>query len=212
MSKKGLRNVMAEVSYEKLTPKHFKQVITLANKVHGDGYLNDQSMADWAARSISADISSTNTSYVALLNNKASKKTDNIEDKYQLIGFRITFTPEHWQADQWCSPDLWQVPKSQCCYFKCNTVDEQYRGLGVGKKLLRLSIEAAKKQGAQAGIAHLWKQSPNNSAVAYFTHCGGELIKTHPDKWNEESKNGYACILCGHDCHCDAAEMIIHFY
>ena len=74
-----------------------------------------------------------------------------------------------------------------------------------------LNIEAAKQQGATAGIAHLWKQSPNNSAVAYFTHCGGKLVKSHPDKWNEASKHGYNCILCGHDCHCEAAEMIIRF-
>ena len=186
---------MSEVIYKKLTPKYFKQVIKLANEVHGDGYLNDKSIANWASRGISNHI---NCSYVALKNEK-------------LIGFRITFTAEHWQIDQWCSPNLWQVPKDKCCYFKCNTVNEKYRGLGVGKKLLQLSISAAKKQGSQAGVAHLWKQSPNNSAVAYFTHCGGELIKSHPDRWNEESKHGYNCILCGYDCHCDAAEMIIRF-
>lgn len=186
---------MTKVSYQALTPKYFRQVIKLANEVHGDGYLTEESIADWTSRGISADI---NCGYVALLNN-------------QVIGFRITFSAQHWQIDQWCSPDLWQVSAHKCCYFKCNTVNENYRGLGVGKKLLQLSIKAAKQQGAQAGVAHLWKQSPNNSAVAYFTHCGGELVKSHPDKWNEASKQGYNCILCGHDCHCEAAEMIIRF-
>ena len=194
---------MANVNYEKLTPKHFKQVIKLANEVHGDGYLNDESIANWADRGISNNI---NCGYVAMLNDSSNAKFDE-----KLIGFRITFAADHWQADQWCSPNLWQVAEDKCCYFKCNTVDGNYRGLGVGKKLLQLSIEAAKQQGAQAGVAHLWKQSPNNSAVAYFTHCGGELVKSHPDKWNEESKQGYDCILCGHDCHCEAAEMIIRF-
>jgi hypothetical protein len=187
---------MYTVNYEKLTPKHFKQVIKLANEVHGDGYLNDKSIAEWAARGISRNI---NCGYVALLNDNSNTETEE-----KLIGFRITFSAKHWQADQWCSPDLWQTPKDKCCYFKCNTVD-------VGKKLLQLSIIAAKQQGAKAGVAHLWKQSPNNSAVAYFTHCGGELVKYHPDKWNEESKQGYNCILCRHECHCDAAEMIIYF-
>ena len=191
----------SEIVYAHLTPQYFKQVIALGNKVHGDGYLDDNSMAKWAARGISNNI---NCGYVALLN------TDSTTEK-KLIGFRITFAAEHWQADQWCSPTLWQVHEEQCCYFKCNTVDEDYRGLGVGKKLLQHSITAAKQQGAQAGIAHLWKQSPKNSAVAYFTHCGGELVKSHPDKWNEDSKQGYNCILCGHDCHCEAAEMIIYF-
>lgn len=194
---------MANVNYEKLTPKHFKQIIELANKVHGDGYLNDESIAKWAALGISNNI---NCGYVALLNDSSNAKSEE-----KVIGFRITFSAEHWHADQWCSPDLWKVPENKCCYFKCNTVDENYRGLGVGRKLLQLSIKAAKQQGAQAGVAHLWKQSPNNSAVAYFTHCGGELVKSHPDKWNEESKLWYDCILCGHDCHCEAAEMIIYF-
>ena len=194
---------MPNINYKKLVPKYFKQVIKLGNKVHGDGYLNNKSLASWVERGISNNI---NCGYVALLNNTANKASGE-----KLIGFRITFAAEHWQADKWCSPNLWQVPKDKCCYFKCNTVDENYRGLGVGKKLLQLSIEAAKQQGAQAGIAHLWKQSPNNSAVAYFTHCGGKLIKSHPDKWNEASKQGYSCILCGYDCHCEAAEMIIRF-
>lgn len=186
---------MAEVNYQKLVPTYFEQVIQLANTVHGDGYLTNESIADWVNRGIHAGI---NCGYVALLNQ-------------QVIGFRITFSANNWPIDQWCSPKLWQVPSEKCCYFKCNTVDQKYRGLGVGKKLLKLSIEAAKQQGATAGIAHLWKQSPNNSAVAYFTHCGGKLVKSHPDKWNEASKHGYNCILCGHDCHCEAAEMIIRF-
>lgn len=187
------------IIYTELTAKYFKQVIELGNQVHGDGYLNQQNIADWAAQGISNDI---NSGYVALSKEGSNEK---------LIGFRITFAAQHWQADQWCSPKLWQVTKDECCYFKCNTVDENYRGLGVGKKLLKLSISAAKKQGALAGVSHLWKQSPKNSAVAYFTQCGGKLVQSHPDKWNEESKQDYNCVLCGHDCHCEAAEMIIYF-
>lgn len=204
---------MTTVNYEKLTPKHFKQVIKLANEVHGEGYLNEKSIAAWAALGISTDLNNKNynCSYVALLNNSPNSDANHNKTQKELIGFRITFAAKQWQVDQWCSPHLWQVPQSACCYFKCNTVNERYRGLGVGKKLLQLSIKAAKEQGAQAGIAHLWKQSPNNSAVAYFTRCGGELVKSHPDKWNEASKQGYNCILCGYDCHCEAAEMIIRF-
>jgi GNAT superfamily N-acetyltransferase len=194
---------MFEIIYKQLTPEYYKQAIELGNSVHGDGYLNEQNIADWVSRGI---LNNLNSSYVALINDCSNELSPVI-----LIGFRITFAAQNWQADQWCSPDLWQVPKNKCCYFKCNTVNEKYRGLGVGKKLLQLSVDAAKNQGSLAGISHLWKQSPNNSAVAYFTRCGGELVKSHPEKWNEESKNGYDCILCGHDCHCEAAEMIIRF-
>jgi len=184
-----------KITYKELTPQYFEQVIELANQVHGDGYLNLDRLADWVSKGTYKNI---NSSFVALCDNA-------------LIGFRITFSANHWLIDQWSTPDLWQVPEDECCYFKCNTVDERYRGHGVGKKLLNLSIEIVIKQGAKAGISHLWKPSPNNSAVGYFTHCGGKLIKTHPDKWNEDSKNGYNCTICGFDCHCDAVEMIIRF-
>jgi len=191
--------LQAEIIYTELTAEHFDQVIALGNQVHGEGYLTPQNIADWTAYGISNNI---NSGFVAISKDNSSEK---------LVGFRITFAAKHWQINQWCSPNLWQVQKDKCCYFKCNTVEENYRGLGVGKKLLQLSINAAQKQGSRAGVSHLWKQSPNNSAVAYFTRCGGELVKSHPDKWNEDSKQGYNCILCGHDCHCEAAEMIIYF-
>jgi GNAT superfamily N-acetyltransferase len=181
--------------YKNLTEDDFSQVIELGNLVHGDGYLSPEEIKQWTTKGISQGI---NTGYVVYDGNK-------------LIGFRITYAIEQWHVDQWCSPELWQVPIEKVCYFKCNTVDANYRGHGIGGNLLKLSIEAVKKQGALAGISHLWMPSPGNSAVKYFTKCGGKLIKVHADKWNEDSKNGYNCTLCGFDCHCEAAEMIIHF-
>ncbi len=183
------------IQYTPLTSEYFPQVITLANHVHGEGYLDNKKLIEWTNKGIINDV---NCSFVALLND-------------QVVGFRSTYSANNWKIDQWCSPDLWQVERQKCCYFKCNTVDEKYRGAGIGKQLLQLAIKAAELQGAQAGISHLWKQSPKNSAVSYFSKCGGKLVKSHPGKWNEESKQGYNCILCGHDCHCEAAEMIIHF-
>ena len=190
-----MTNNQDTIRYLPLTSVYFSQVIILANQVHGEGYLDDEKIKQWTNKGI---VNAVNCSFVALLDNK-------------LVGFRSTYSANQWSIDQWCSPGLWQVDSQKCCYFKCNTVDEKYRGLGIGKQLLKLAIEAAQQQGAQAGISHLWKQSPNNSAVSYFSKCGGKLIKSHPDKWNEDSRQGYDCVLCGHDCHCEAAEMIIHF-
>jgi ribosomal protein S18 acetylase RimI-like enzyme len=183
------------IKYFPLTAKYFSQVITLANHVHGEGYLDNKKLIEWTNKGI---VNELNCSFVALLDN-------------QVVGFRSTYSANKWNIDQWCTPELWLVERHKCCYFKCNTVEEKYRGLGIGKQLLQLAIKAAQQQGAQAGISHLWKQSPNNSAVSYFSKCGGKLVKSHPDKWNEDSKQGYNCILCGNDCHCEAAEMIIHF-
>lgn len=187
--------MMNNFQYKPLTPDDFEQVMALGNKVHGDGYLNQDNMQRWYLRGIFNDI---NAGFV-------------VYERQKLIGFRITFAARQWQIDHWSSTEAWQVPSDRVCYFKCNTVDSDYRGGGIGSKLLKLSIAAAKQQGAVAGVSHLWCQSPGNSAVKYFTKCGGRLIKQHRDKWLEDSHNGYNCTLCGFDCHCDAAEMIIYF-
>ena len=184
-----------QFTYKNLTPDDFDQIFTLGNFVHGDGYLNRNNIQAWYEKGLKNDI---NAGYV-------------VYDDDKLIGFRITFSAGNWAVDKWCSPDAWQSSIDKTCYFKCNTVDENYRGHGIGGQLLKHSIAAAKKQGSVAGVSHLWKQSPGNSAVRYFTKCGGQLVKSHPNRWYEDSKNGYHCILCGYNCHCEAAEMIIHF-
>ncbi|WP_064791340.1 GNAT family N-acetyltransferase [Shewanella woodyi] len=181
---------------EALAPEHFEDVIALGNKVHGDGYLDLQLMQSLYKKGIKNEI---NANFVALLNN-------------ELVGFRLTYAPGNWQPDKWCLPDAWGVEPDKVCYFKCNTVAKEHRGTGIGGKLLQASIAATKYQGAKAGISHLWKDSPNNSAVNYFTKAGGVLIKEYPNRWNDTKEHpDYICILCGSECHCTACEMILIF-
>jgi GNAT superfamily N-acetyltransferase len=192
--------VKSQIAYREMQPEDFSAVIALATAVHGAGYIDDSIIITWYKKGLltSNDSSEVNANFVAYLDEK-------------LIGFRLTYAINQWEIDQWCSPELWQHPSNKVCYFKCNTVDENYRGCGVGSQLLKLSSQAAIKQGATAGVSHLWKQSPGNSAVKYFTKCGGILIKEHPERWNELSKQGYECPACDNECHCVAAEMIINF-
>lgn len=183
------------ITYRTISPNDFTAVIALATNVHGEGYIDDQLIQQWVKQGISHGI---NASFVAYNGNT-------------LVGFRLTYACQQWTIDQWCSTDLWLTAADKVCYFKCNTVDEKYRGYGVGSQLLTLSIAAAKKQGASAGVSHLWRESPGNSAVKYFSKCGGILIKDHPDRWNELSQKGYDCPVCEQHCHCVAAEMMITF-
>lgn len=183
------------LNYQSLAPSDFDRVIQLAIQVHGAGYLDQTSMQAWYDKGLKNGI---NAGFVVYHHEK-------------LVGFRITYALQQWQIDKWCSTELWPVPAEQVCYFKCNTVDEYYRGHGIGGELLKRSITAAKQQGAIAGVSHLWKQSPGNSAVKYFTKCGGILIKDHPDRWHEISIAGYQCTICHNNCHCEAAEMMIVF-
>ncbi|GLX79382.1 hypothetical protein tinsulaeT_27220 [Thalassotalea insulae] len=185
----------SEIIYRNIESGDYDAVIALGTLVHGEGYIDQENIKQWVAKGIKGDI---NASYVAYHQDK-------------LVGFRLTYAAEQWDIDKWCSPQLWQVAAEHVCYFKCNTVDENYRGYGIGSELLKLSIKAVKQQGATAGVSHLWMQSPGNSAVKYFTKCGGKLVQEHPDKWNEWCVQGYICPICASDCHCSAAEMIIYF-
>lgn len=187
---------MDKIQYQQLAPEHFNGVITLGNHVHGDNYLDEQSLLALYQASFEASI---NASFVALWR-------DNI------IGFRLTQAAANWQTDKWCSPDLWGVPKEYLCYFKCNTVDPDHQAKGIGSTLLALSIGQAQRQGAKAGLAHIWLASPGNSAFRYFSKCGGKLVKEHAGKWRDLSiYQGYDCPVCADICDCVAAEMILTF-
>ncbi len=187
---------MTSITFQPYQPEHFEPVIALGNYVHGDNYLDQQSAEKLYYSSFHNDI---NASWVAL-------------DENKLIGFRLTIAAPNWQTDKWCSPQKWQFPKEQVCYFKCNTVDEHYRGYGLGSKLLRYSVEQAKKQGSKAGLAHIWLASPGNSAYRYFSKCGGKTIQEHPGKWKQLAlEEGYICPVCPGICECVAAEMLLDF-
>lgn len=187
---------MSQIEYVPLSQLYFDAVIALGNQVHGDNYLDGTSIREIYHKGICNGI---NASWLALEQN-------------QLIGFRLTYAPKSWQPDKWCSPQQWQLPTEQVCYFKCNTVAESCRGKGVGSALLQHSINAALQQGARAGVTHIWMQSPGNSAYRYFHKNGGELVKIHPDRWHGDfEQTGYICVRCGQDCHCDAGEMILRF-
>lgn len=185
----------AQIRYEQLHPDHFAAVLALGNRVHGDGYLTPESLATYHQQGLHQQ---HNAGWVAL-------------DEHGLAGFRLAFAPTQWQPDQWCSTQLWPVPPAQVGYFKCNTVRPDLQGTGIGGQLLARSIQALQAQGAQAGVAHLWRESPGNAAVRYFSKHGGQLVNIHPDKWRQASLAGYACVRCGFDCHCSAAEMILWF-
>jgi len=197
------------ILYEALAPKHFNAILALGNYVHGDNYIDAAGIQSIYDKSI---VNGINASWVALSPNVDDFTPDRRVNEHALVGFRLTLAAQLWEIDQWCSPQLWGQDARQVCYFKCNTVDDSMRGQGIGKSLLLKSIENAKAQGAHAGLAHIWLASPNNSAFAYFSACGGKLVKEHPNKWQIHSiEDNYDCPVCGSFCTCTAAEMLLDF-
>ena len=72
------------IQYEPLSPSHFERLITLANHVHGDNYLDGKSMQNLYEKSF---CNSINASFVSLIGDK-------------LIGFRLTVAAHQWQDDE----------------------------------------------------------------------------------------------------------------
>lgn len=178
----------------------FDAVIALGNQVHGDGYLDRDALTTMLKRSTKGDL---NCSFVLYDTNPSPKL---------LVGFRLTFAPNTWPVDKWCSPELWPVSQDEVAYFKCNTIHPNYQGQGLGGQLLHASIISLRKMGAHAGLSHIWMQSPGNASYKYFTKAGGKLIKTHARRWhNDATIPDYECIICGKECFCDASEMILEF-
>ena len=129
-----------------------------------------------------------------------------------LIAQSHTFAAGQWHSDSWCSEALWPVPLDRMAYFKSVGVALAARGQGVASALLRQSVQALKQQGALAGLAHIWRESPGNAAQRYFSQAGATLLKVHPDKWRHLSESaGYHCPVCGALCRCSAADMVLVF-
>lgn len=170
-------------------------VLALASRVHGVGYTDPDQLKDWMLQGQKAGMSACLVAFADT----------------QLVGYRISFAPEQWRTDIWCSETLWPVPLAQLAYFKSVAVHPDFQGQGIGQLLLQHSIVVLKQQGARAGLAHLWRESPNNSAVRYFSKAGGRLLQIHPDRWQHLSAAGYQCPRCGALCCCSAAEMVLEF-
>ena len=184
------------ITLQPFEPEHFADVIRLGNHVHGDNYLTMDTLPKIHQMGFKDGI---NASFVAYQGDT-------------LVGFRLTYAPQQWSIDQWCSPEQWGHEPDKVCYFKCNTVAEGLRGQGLGGKLLRASIVEAQKQGATAGLSHIWMQSPGNSAYLYMTRMGANMIAKHPERWLQSCiDEGYVCVICGDRCSCEAAEMLLEF-
>lgn len=176
---------------------YFTDLIRLANAVHGDNYLNPASLLQMHQQGIKQGM---NASFVAL------------DEQQNVLGYRISFAAGQWQADKWCSQNLWPVAIADMAYFKSIAVCEKQRGKRIASTLLAKSVAVLKQQGAKAGLAHIWRECPGNAAERYFSQAGGNVLAIHPQRWRHLSETvGYDCPICENVCLCSAAEMLLQF-
>lgn len=179
----------------------WQAIIKLGNRVHGENYLTMREMEKTFFKGLDKAL---NCSYVAYDGERGKGG--------KLIGFRLTYAPGNWEIDKWCTINKWGVPPEKVCYLKSNTINEDYRGQGIGTELLDRSVETVKQMGGVAAVTHIWMESPNGSAMKYFAKVGGQFIKLHKNRWLEDCiTSNYHCVHHGDYCICSASEMILYF-
>lgn len=186
-----------------LQEKDFENIIKLGNSIFGDNHLTQDNLKSILKKSTKDN---KNCSFILTLN-----EGDGIE---RFIGFRLTYAPGQWidsyDSNLELSLDKWGFDSEKTAYMKINALDEQFRGLGFGRMLLDRAIAETRRMGAEAAVAHIWMNSPNNSAYNYFSRAGGRVVKLYPSYFTYHAKDN-PCIRCGFPCECLAAEMIIDY-
>jgi ribosomal protein S18 acetylase RimI-like enzyme len=114
-------------------------------------------------------------------------------DKEKVIGYaalrKMTPWPDYLEPTE--------LNPEECALMLLNLVDPEYRGLGIGKNLLKARIESAK----QAGFFHLYATvHPDNTAsVHVLTGLGFEIIAQKPMFSNQLMRNLMYLNLCSHN-------------
>ncbi len=173
---------------------HFKRMVPLLDLVIGTNFMNESKIKEIRQTGISNGL---NSSFVLLAG----------ED---VIGLRLTVAAGNWDCTRFSSKK-WGVAPEKVCYFHLNCVHPKYRGGGWGQRLLQSSIEVVKQQGAVAGVADIWLNSPRNSAYRYFSRAGARVVNIEQDRWVNIHSEESPCNRCGPRCECLGAEMILYF-
>jgi len=104
-------------------------------------------------------------------------------------------------------------PKEKLGYISLISVDMNYQGQGIGRKLVAKVIEQQKQWGAKAIIVHASKNSPGDASCKLFSSFGFISVGIHKSPWLEYSQelgpNKFQCVFCGNPCVCDELEMVL---
>lgn len=125
-----------------------------------------------------------------------------------LVAFRFVLPPGRWEhgRGEGLAPSRWRAPLEKTAYFQSCFVDHAVMGRGIGRALAHRALLDLKEHGAQAVVAHSWKESPHGSSLRYLTRLGFEPVAEHPEYWVDVD---YTCSLDGKPCHCTAIEVVL---
>lgn len=183
---------MSEVVIRRMETSDVQGVSRLADKLVGLDYYPPALVTEYMERSTSEH---GTFSYVASL-------------EAALVAFRFVLPPGQWEhgRGRGLNPDRWPAPLERTAYFQSCFVDDAVMGQGIGRRLAWRALADLKASGAQAVVAHSWKESPHGSSFRYLQRLGFEAVDEHLEYWKEVD---YVCRRCGNPCLCTAVEMVL---
>ncbi len=110
------------------------------------------------------------------------------------------------KGQSWKAPaDIRQADESgKIGYLKSVAVSENFQKMGAGRRLVRKSIEAIEKSGADLIFSIGWKTDTVHIAPILLASDFIQRV-SFKEFWNKESvEEDYSCPNCGHPCHCEA--------
>ena len=115
-------------------------------------------------------------------------------------------------GDRYFEPENLKIGKDKIGYIALVSVDAEYQGHGIGKKLVARAIVSQKNWNASEIIAHASESSPGNASERLFSSFAFIPTKLHKQPWHDYSlKEGpevFLCNFCGCPCKCDELEMV----
>jgi len=109
--------------------------------------------------------------------------------------------------EKYTSLDLIKTKKEKIGNIHIIIVSEQYRGQGIGQRLIKKALTFLKQSGVKTVVAHIWMQSPKNGSFLLFSSMGFKPIRLYEKTWQQYP--GYKCVRCGSPCKCDFLEMAL---
>jgi ribosomal protein S18 acetylase RimI-like enzyme len=182
-----------DIRFRRMDEADVEGVSRLADRLVGPSYYTPSLVREYRDRS------ATDTGVLSYVAEEASG---------ELVAFRFVLPPGHWSGGRGAglTPDRWPAPLEHTAYFQSCFVDDRCMGHGIGRRLAWQAMEDLQASGAQAVVAHSWKESPHGSSLRYLTRLGFTPISEHLEYWKEVD---YVCRRCGSPCLCTAVEVVL---
>lgn len=132
----------------------------------------------------------------------------------RVVGFAMSIVLSHNELTDYLKISANDLPKfinasDNVCVIKTVAVDENYKGIGIGHKLVKSLMKDSIKNKINDFASVAWKNGNHVNIAGILESLDLKVYKEIKDYWTEDSINeNFQCPTCGNPCHCSA---IIYF-